>query len=165
MNTKLLPALALLAVLAGCGNTKADTGATDNRSEAAKFSACMRDNGVKNFPDPDASGELTADGVANGSSVDTNGPAWSKAIAACKDLQPAGFTGTKRSAEQQATSIKFAQCIRENGVPDFPDPDPNGPLVDTNRIPSSNSKAGMTALNAAMKTCGAVFDGQLGLKK
>ena len=28
-----------------------------------KFSECMRENGVKEFPDPDASGELTIDGV------------------------------------------------------------------------------------------------------
>jgi hypothetical protein len=38
-------------------------------------------------------------------------------------------------------------------VPDFPDPTPNGPLVDTNRIPSAATPAGMSALNAAMHTC------------
>jgi len=165
--TKLLPAIVLLAALSACGDTKADAGdsAADNRSQAVKFSQCMRDNGVKNFPDPDASGQLTADGVANNSGVDTDSPAWTKAIAACKDLQPAGFTGSKRSAEQQANAIEFAQCIRENGVPDFPDPEPDGPLVNTYRIPSSNTKAGMTALNAAMDTCGDVLSGQPGLKK
>ena len=35
-----------------------------------KFAECMRDNGVSEFPDPDASGELTIDGVVNGSSLD-----------------------------------------------------------------------------------------------
>ena len=74
------------------------------------------------FPDPDASGELTIDGVVNGSSLDPSTAAWKQAIGACKDLQPSGFTGHKRSAEQQTAALEFAQCIRENGVKDFPDP-------------------------------------------
>ena len=65
----------------------------------------MRDNGVKQFPDPDASGELTIDGVLNGSSLDPDAPAWKTAIAACKDLQPSGFTGGgKRTPKQQSAS-------------------------------------------------------------
>jgi hypothetical protein len=39
-------------------------------------------------------------------------------------------------------------------VSDFPDPVNGQPLVDTNRIPSSNTSRGMSILNAAMKTCG-----------
>jgi hypothetical protein len=61
---------------------------------------------------------------------------------------------SKRSTKQQSASLKFAQCIRENGVKDFPDPVNGQPLVDTNRIPSSNKPGGMTILNAAMQTCG-----------
>lgn len=171
MRSKLgtLAALAVVALMGtGCSNGSSENAGADQnstRAQAVKFSDCMRGNGVGAFPDPDASGELTADGVANNSSLDTSGPAWTKASAACKDLEPAGFTGTKRTAEAQATSVEFAQCIRENGVKDFPDPDPNGPLVDTNRIPSSGSKAGMTAINAAMKKCGEVYSGRLGIKK
>lgn len=164
---------AVLAVVAlistGCGSAgNADAGSTQaaGREQAVKFSTCMRDNGVSAFPDPDASGKLTVDGVANNSSVDTSGPAWTKATAACKDLEPAGFTGTKRTAAQQATAIEFAHCIRENGVADFPDPDPNGPMVDTNRIPSlSGSRADLSKLNAAMKKCGEIYAGRLGITK
>ena len=60
-----------------------------------------------------------------------------KAVDACKDLQPPG--SLERKAEPQAADagLKFAQCIRDNGVKDFPDPINGGPLVDTNRIPSS----------------------------
>jgi hypothetical protein len=113
----------------------------------------MRNNGVSQFPDPGASGKLTIDAVANGSSLDATTPAFKQAISACKDLEPAGFMGSKRSSQQQRAALKFAQCIRANGVPDFPDPIPNGPLVDTNRIPSSNSPGGMSILNAAMQKC------------
>ena len=61
--------------------------------------------------------------------------------------------GSKRSSQQQEAALKFAQCIRDNGVKDFPDPIPDGPLVDTNRIPSSAPPGGMSILNAAMQKC------------
>jgi hypothetical protein len=50
--------------------------------------------------------------------------------------------GSKQSSEQQQAALSFAQCIRANGVPDFPDPTANGPLVDTNRIPSAAEPGG-----------------------
>ena len=119
-----------------------------------KFAACMRENGVTEFPDPDASGELTIDGIVNGSSLDPSTPAWKEAIAACKDQQPPGFTGRKRSPEQQEAALEFAQCIRDNGVKDFPDPAVGEPLVNTYRIPSAASSDGMRILDAAMQKCG-----------
>jgi hypothetical protein len=113
----------------------------------------MRDNGVSNFPDPDASGQFTIDAVANGSGVDTNSAAFQQALSACKDLEPPGFTGNQRTPQQQEAGLKFAQCIRDNGVPDFPDPTPDGPLIDTNRIPSAATSGGMSALHAATQKC------------
>lgn len=166
--------LALLALIgAGCGSnapseTAASTGATKkttNREKAVQFAECMRENGVRGFPDPDASGELTLDGVVNGSSLDPSTAAWKGAIGACKDLEPSGFTGHKRGSEQQTAALEFAQCIRENGVTDFPDPAPGAPLVDTNRIPSSARPGGMSLLNAAMHKCGDAFSGRLGLTR
>jgi hypothetical protein len=55
--------LALLALLsAGCGsNAPSESGtaaASSARQKEMKFSACMRDNGVSAFPDPDASGAM-----------------------------------------------------------------------------------------------------------
>jgi hypothetical protein len=141
---------------AGCSNATAETGTgsnATNREQAVKFADCMRKNGVREFPDPDASGDLTIDGIANGSSLDTSTPAFKQAISACRDLEPPGFTGAKRSPEQQQAALKFAQCIRDNGVKDFPDPTPDGPLIDTNRIPSAASNGGMSILNAAMQKC------------
>jgi hypothetical protein len=156
-----LRALAALAIVAligeGCSNDSDGTGndAAANRDKAVKFAECMRDNGVSEFPDPDASGGLTIDGVLNGSSLDPSAPAWKEAIGACKDLEPPGFTGDHEvSAAEQETRLEFAQCMRENGVEDFPDPAKGEPLVDTNRIPSSATDGGMTILNAAMHKCG-----------
>lgn len=76
------------------------------------------------------------------------------AVDACKDLQPPGTLSAKRSPEQQKEGLTFAQCIREHGVKDFPDPVNGEPLVDTRRIPSSGTSGGMTILNAAMHKCG-----------
>ena len=159
-----LAALAMVALIsAACSNAAAETGTGSSGSnttaathqQAVKFAECMRTNGVREFPDPDASGTYTIDGIANGSSLDTSSAAFKQAIAACKDLQPAGFVGHKRTAQEQENALKFAQCIRDNGVKDFPDPTPDGPLVDTSRIPSAAGRGGRSipGLQAAMQKC------------
>jgi hypothetical protein len=168
MSRKLRPlaALALIAMvtlISACGSSApAATGSVSMGSgnntaahaqKAVKFAECMRNNGVSKFPDPGASGKLTIDAIANGSSLDTGSPAFKQAIRACKNLEPAGFMGSKRSPQQMQAALKFAQCIRENGVKDFPDPVNGQPLVDTNRIPSSATDSGMSILNAAMQKC------------
>ena len=166
-------ALALIAMVAvtsaGCGGTSSSgistagsattsagggTTTATPHTKAVQFAECMRANGVSAFPDPDATGALTIDAVANGSSVDTNSAAFEQALSACKGLEPPGFTGYERSAQQQEGALEFAQCIRDNGVPDFPDPGKDEPLIDTNRIPSANRPGGMDTLHAAMRTCG-----------
>jgi hypothetical protein len=162
-----LAALAMIAlIVAGCGNGSAGTGnstvtsggnsTASTHEKAVKFAECMRANGVHGFPDPDASGALTIDGVMNGSSLDPNSAAWKQAIGACKDLEPPGFTGAKVTPQLRTARLKFAQCMRDNGVPDFPDPTPDGPLIDTNRIPSLAGKDPRSdpGLQAAMRKCG-----------
>jgi hypothetical protein len=155
--------IALATLISGCGSSApAATGGggsgntAASAQEAVKFAQCMRNNGVSQFPDLNASGKLTIDAVANGSGLDASSPAFKQALSACKGFEPAGFTGSTRSSQQQTAGLKFAQCIRSNGVPEFPDPLPNGPLVDTNRIPSANQPGGMSALHAAMQKCSAV---------
>ncbi len=151
-----LATVAMVAVIsAGCGGTRSSggTNAGSPHAKAVKFAECMRANGVSAFPDPDATGALTIDAVANGSSLDTSSAAFEQALSACKDLEPPGFVGHERSAQEQDGALKFAQCIRENGVKDFPDPVNGEPLVDTNRIPSAATTGGMSILNAAMRKC------------
>lgn len=171
MSRRRVPLVVLATVAlacAGCSSEPAGKGpagnANDARAQGVRFAQCMRDHGVREFPDPDASGELTIDGIVNGSSLDPSAPAWKQAIGACKDLQPAGFTGHRRSAAEQTSALEFARCIRDHGVEDFPDPTADGPLVDTRRIPSTDRNGGMSILNAAMQTCGATYARRLGLK-
>jgi hypothetical protein len=153
-----LAMVAMVAVIsAGCGGTGSSGGnsTASTHEKAVKFAECMRANGVSAFPDPDASGELTIDAVANGSSLDTSSAAFEQAISACRDLEPPGFTGHERSPEQQKVALKFAQCMRDNGVPDFPDPTPDGPLIDTNRIPSAAGRGALSipGFQAATEKC------------
>jgi hypothetical protein len=82
---------------------------------------------------------------------------WKRATTACKDLQPPGTLSSKRTAKQQSSALRFAQCVRQNGVRDFPDPVNGEPLIDTYKIPSSNRPGGMTILNAATRKCGKVL--------
>jgi hypothetical protein len=106
-----LATLAMLAlIVAGCSHTSAGAGgsggnpaattpagagssAVTRHERAVAFAQCMRANGISAFPDPDASGEVTIDGIANGSAVDTSSAAFEHALNACKDLEPPGFTG------------------------------------------------------------------------
>lgn len=146
-NLRALAVLATVAMItAGCGNATAGN-ASSNRQQAVKFAECMRSNGIGNFPDPNASGGFTIDAVANGSGLNTNSPAFNQAMTACKNLEPAGFTGTKRTAKQQAAALKFAQCMRKNGVPGFPDPTANGPIID---VQGAHSIPGF---EGAVQTC------------
>jgi hypothetical protein len=155
------PTPATVAMIPGLPSRlrSAETGSGNNTAanyeKAVKFAECMRNNGVSGFPDPDASGALTIDGVVNGSSVDPNSAAWKQAIGACKDLEPPGFRGAKVTPQQRTARLEFAQCMRDNGVPDFPDPTSNGPLIDTNRIPSLAGKDPRSdpGMQAATQTC------------
>jgi hypothetical protein len=161
-STRLRPpaALALVALIglvgAGCSTGPADSGAAPTASSAGsgaadrdkgvRFAECIRGNGVSDFPDPDASGDYDY-------GVSVSPEVWTKAVDACKDLQPPGTLSADRTPEQQEQGLRFARCMRENGVPDFPDPVDGEPLINTYKIPSSGKKGGMTILNAAIDKC------------
>jgi hypothetical protein len=120
------------------------------RDKAVKFAECIRAHGVSDFPDPDAKNQFQY-GVSVSPAV------WKQATTACKDLQPPGTLSSKRTPKQQSASLRFAQCVRDHGVKDFPDPVNGEPLIDTYKIPSSNKPGGMTILNAATQKCGSVL--------
>jgi hypothetical protein len=151
----------MVALISACGsNAPAASGGSGGSSnttaaleQGVRFAQCMRHNGVGNFPDPSGSGGFTIDAIANGSSLDTSSPTFTQAISACRSLEPAGFEGDSRTAQQQAAALRFAQCVRAGGVSDFPDAAPGQPLIDTNRIPSAATSGGMSILHAAMQKC------------
>jgi len=151
-----LAALATVALIgAGCSNGTGGAGSGGNkkataRDKAVKFAECIRAHGVSDFPDPNEKNQFEY-------GVSVTREVWTRATTACKDLQPPGTLSSKRTRKQQSASLRFAQCVRENGVKDFPDPVNGEPLVNTYKIPSSNRPGGMTILNAAMRKCGNVL--------
>ena len=160
-----MAALVLCALfLDACGSSNpgatGTTGANNASASVAKaeqFSQCMRTNGISAFPDPDSSGQLTIDGIVNGSSLNPNTPTFQQALAACKELEPPGFMGTTRTPAQQTAALAFAQCMRENGVASFPDPSPTGPIINVNGAHS------IPGFQAAEQKCSAIYAGRLGL--
>jgi hypothetical protein len=72
------------------------------------------------------------------------------AIAACGSERPAGTASA--SADQALT---YVRCLRSHGVPDFPDPGPDGRLPN---IPSSIDTAA-PAFQSAERTCAGLAPG------
>jgi hypothetical protein len=164
-----LAALAMVALIgAGCSNGSAENGSTGassstgtassnknatNGGKTVQFADCMRENGIADFPDSNAGNDQEF--VDALKALDTSSAAWKKAFGACKHLRPPGLLGGKASPQQMKSRLKFAQCMRDNGVKDFPDPLQGGPLIDTTRIPSAAGRGARSipGFQAAVQTC------------
>ncbi len=90
---------------------------------ALAFSNCMRSNGVPNFPDPKPGGGLQFP-VSGGNLAS---PAFRSAQAKCRKLLPGGGppgpgSTTNPSAQTLAKLVRIAECMREHGISQFPDP-------------------------------------------
>jgi hypothetical protein len=115
-----LTAVGCALLLAACGSSSTPhQTASNGQALGVKFSTCMRDHGVPSFPDPEAD----AGGIQIPLSLTKNpSPAFKSAMQACKDLIQAGGSPPVVSARQKAAALKLAQCMREHGVPNYPDP-------------------------------------------
>lgn len=130
------PAAAVTVLLmAGCGGGKPTTTASSskpaNGAQAAyKFSACMRQHGVSNFPDPIV--HTTGNSQSIGIRIDptiSGSPAFKSANNACQGI----MGGPPNQAQQQARIrykiehyVVFARCMRSHGLTSFPDPNSQG---------------------------------------
>ena len=144
-----LAALAMVAlVVAGCSSAPARDRQRrqrhhaaprrhDRSAKAVKFAECMRDNGVSAFPDPDASGTLTIDAVANGSSLDTSTRGVQAGHQRVQGPGAAGVHGQQAGPPAAGGGPPVRPVHPRQRRDGLPRPRPNGPLVDTNRIPSS----------------------------
>jgi hypothetical protein len=95
-----------------------------NATDGAKYSACMRKNGVTNFPDPNSQGVITID---SGMGIDPGSPAFISARSLCQKLLPNGGQPTPAQlAQRQQQMLAFSVCMRAHGIKDFPDPSSGG---------------------------------------
>jgi hypothetical protein len=116
-------AVALLAAACGSSSSSDASSSSADRGQAFAFAQCMRKNGLPDFPDPDPNGRFR--GVGHEAKGD---PKFQAAQEACRDLAPGGEherLGDPAFVEQMR---EFSQCMRKNGLPDFPDPGPEGRL-------------------------------------
>ncbi|WP_454787885.1 hypothetical protein [Mycolicibacterium lutetiense] len=142
----------------GCLAVAAQAGADPaTQEQATKYSECMRANGVADFPNPNAEGQFPDGGV----SVDK--ATWQNAVGACANLQPPGWSAdAQRTAAQQDAALGFAQCVRDHGVPDFPDPaTARDPLIDTSKMRGDVSASSIPELKPAVAACNSYFTAAL----
>ncbi|MFD1047781.1 hypothetical protein ACFQ1S_20705 [Kibdelosporangium lantanae] len=87
------------------------------------YSKCMRTEGVRDFPDPNAQGKID---LGSGKKFDPNSDVFKAADTKCKKLLPDGGNAAPPPAAVGPAQINYAKCMRENGVPKFPDPNAEG---------------------------------------
>jgi len=130
IRTLLATGLLVLATAACGGNgdkPSATPSTTDRNAQAVKYSQCMRENGLPDFPDP-VDGRIQLR-VQKGSDLDPDSDGYKKAQAACKQYEPAGLGQQGQNGQQQAQALKWVQCMRQNGVPNMPDPQADGRML------------------------------------
>jgi uncharacterized protein YceK len=170
-TSALLGAL-LLAVgltLAGCGTTGAHAAASPSPSVGdaqilaigRQYSQCLRDHGVAGFPDPtmpdgQMGWPIAPDGQEPKQMVQDN-PQAEQACRTILDQLPASAQrGQAVTAADLQKLRQFAQCLRQNGIPDWPDPKSDGSfrLVGTPLAAEGKSPR----IVAAMQACQQYWD-------
>lgn len=138
MRKAVLPAVVLLA-LAGCAKETGGDGvataggigptasaaAAADKGDALKFAQCMREHGLSWFSDPEPGQRGVRIQIPKGqdrSKVDA-------AMQACKQHLPNGGEPPKLDAATLEQMRQMAKCMRENGVPNFPDPAADGGIM------------------------------------
>jgi hypothetical protein len=114
--------LALALALAGCGagdggdaTTEVAQSAKAQDEQAVKFAECLREHGVE-VADPEEGKGIRITGNLPKAEVDA-------AMEACREYSPMQ-EGASLDPEAEERMRKMSQCMRDNGVEEFPDPEP-----------------------------------------
>ncbi len=111
-----LLAIAGAAAIGACGSGRRAPASAG--TQALAYVRCIRAQGVPNFPDPSPGGRLPD----IPSSIDTAAPAFRSAQKACAGLMPGGSASDSSPETERLGLLAAARCIREHGLPNFPDP-------------------------------------------
>jgi hypothetical protein len=116
------PQVASVGSSASAGPSSSQNG---TKPSTLAYAQCMQAHGIKNFPEPNSSGQLQ---LANGQSLpDFSSPQFQTAAETCRSLNPAGVAvSPAQQAQYLAANVKYAGCMRSHGVKNFPDPGSNG---------------------------------------
>jgi hypothetical protein len=117
---RLMPWLALVLVLGGCASAAEPAPATSPDPDARnlRFAECLREQGL-DVPDPEPGKGMT---LKFGPGSDQRKV--QAAMEACREWAPQGMAGgAAPDPSRDATMREYAQCMRDNGVDAFPDPE------------------------------------------
>lgn len=117
-------------VLGACGSSSSKSSTTGASGSMLAFAECMRAHGLPHFPDPLPSGSSAPQGadmvfgfaVGPGTGVNTQSPAYQSAIQSCQKLLTGGRPRPGVPVTLKTQLLAHAQCMRDHGVPNFPDP-------------------------------------------
>ena len=115
----------------------------DRQDQLLAYAQCMRENGYAEFPDPSAEGHLRLQIDAS------TAPRFEAAREACRELSPMGLETGPPDPERMERLVGFAQCMRDNGIPDFPDPDVQGQF----NLAGSDIDDDGPAIQSGMRDC------------
>jgi len=104
-----------VATAGGGASSTASTGQVSDHEQAVRYAQCLRDNGIEVADPEDGHPPAIEQGTAPADEVKA-------ATEACKQYAPT-LDKPKMDTEQLEKLRQIAQCMRENGYPDFPDPD------------------------------------------
>ena len=129
-------AAAVAVLAAACGGAAPSSASPPTYAQELALAQCMRGHGVPNFPDPQASGgySLGSNGSIRGcrgvnrhqQQPGTGGvrplPASAARRPVCLAAGAEGAGGAATAGQELPALVKYAQCMRSHGVPNFPDP-------------------------------------------
>jgi hypothetical protein len=118
--------VAMLTAACGGSPSSAASGGSPNAAESAQskqlaFARCMRAHGVTDYPD--SGGPIQA---SPGSDLDPSNPTYRAARQRCQPLLPRLHLSPAQAAQNLADALKFAKCMRKQGITKYPDPVPHG---------------------------------------
>jgi hypothetical protein len=145
-----------VAQLTTTGSTttnSSSSGPSSKRGNPTAYSACMRSHGVPKFPDPDSKGGLTLN-AGPGTGINPNSAQFRKAQSACaKYLPSGGKVDPAAQAKALKAALKFSQCMRSHGVPNFPDPQVSGGAIGLRIGANSGINPRSPQFQAAQRAC------------
>jgi hypothetical protein len=118
----------------------------------------MRQAGI-NLPDPNSNGGFSgssAGGAAGAPPFDPNSPKFQAADKDCRKsagLQDAGNTGNGAPPPIVQAAMKYAQCMRQHGVTNYPDPVVNGQNVQLGPGPGAGIDQTSPTYSSAATAC------------